>query len=92
MEELHRARYVGRGAVLPCPRHMLHAPHIPTLLSSPRVHRQGDSLNLVILSFGGGFITKAQLIKSLALASDSTSSTHLSGGQGHGTERSHLPS
>lgn len=82
----------GMWEGLPCPPQMLRSPLIPTLLSSPRVHRQGNSLNPVILSFDDGFITKARLIKSLASTSDSISSTHLSGGQGRGTERSHLPS
>ena len=57
MEQMHRTRY-GES---------LHAlSENITLLRLPCVCQQGSSLNPVLLSFCGSFITKAQLIELLA--------------------------
>ena len=60
MEEMHRASYGEKIR-------SFHAPSEGTTLpQSPRVHQPGSSQNSDLLGFYGGFITQAQLIKSLA--------------------------
>ena len=58
MEEMQRTRYGERGRGF----------HTFSGGLSPRiVHQHGNVMNHLLLSFYGGFITQARLIKSLAI-------------------------
>ena len=61
MEEMHRARYMGRDTEFPSPL------RVPSLPASTCVHQPGSSPTPVFLDFYGGLITQASLIKSLAI-------------------------
>ena len=52
MEEVHRARYMGRGMDLPCPLQACHSPQIATCL-----HTQKLSNRVLLEAYGGSVIS-----------------------------------
>lgn len=62
-KEMHKAKHVERAWSF----HALGG--LPILPTPPHVHQPKSSLNPILLSFHRGFITQAQLIKSLAISS-----------------------
>ena len=60
MEDMRRARYVGRQGFHDLSRH-------PALPASPQMYQPRNSVNPAPLDFYEGFITQARLVKSLAI-------------------------
>ena len=84
MEEMHRARYVGRGTELLCPLWVCHRPQISTCSPTQKLSEPCP------LGVYGGFVRRYDWVNHWALVVELNlqAPLPLPGGQGSGTKRS----